>query len=183
VPRRREPADPDESSAAIRESIRRIADQRERARIDVGRALVNYAGVEHAIAAQRAHLAASRADIEDAIAAATAAGERAGAEALAAARQAGLDEAQAQAAARAAAAPYEHASTGLQRQRDVIDGTAGQLEAAAEAAAGEISRGRALLVASAASLDATLKEQVALLVRLERAERARAIARARRPQP
>jgi hypothetical protein len=151
-------------------------------RIDAGRALVNYAAVEHAIAAQRARLAASRADIEEAIATATAAGERAGAEALAAARRDGMDDTQAQAAARAAAAPYEHACTGLQRQRDVLDATARQLETAAQTAAGEINRGRGLLAASAASLDATLKEQVVLLARLERAERARLIAQARRSQ-
>ena len=181
--RRRKPTDPDELGAAIREAIRRMVEQRERVRIDAGRAFVNYAGVEHAIDAQRGHLAAARVDIEEALAAARAAGERAGAEALAAARHAGLDEEQAQAAAHTAAAPYQHASAGLQHQGDVIDGTAEQLEAAAAAAAGEITRARALLAASAASLDAALKEQVALLGRLERAERARVIARARRSQP
>lgn len=179
MPRHRDPADPDAATAAIRQAIRRIAEQRERVRAEAGRALVSYEQVRHAVTTQRAHLRAAREEIDDAIAGAVAAGDRAGSEAFAAARRDGLDEEQAQASARAAAAPYEHASTGLRRQRDAIDQAAEQLAAAARAAAGEISQGRALIGASAASLDAALRDEVALLVRLERAERARVIARAR----
>lgn len=165
--------------AAIRDAIRRIVAQRDRVRTEARRALVSYEQVRHAVAAQRLHLQTARTEIDTAIARAVAAATQARADALAAARSADLDDARAEAAADAAAAPFEQATGGLQHQRDAIDQAAAQLEAAAAEAAGEITQGRALIAAGAASLDAALREEVALLVRLERAERARVIARAR----
>lgn len=141
--------------------------------------MVSYEQVRHAVAAQRAHLRAALSEIDERIAAAQLAADRARVDALAAARREGLAEPAAEAAGQTAAAPFEQARGGLQHQRAAIEQAASQLETAAGAAAGEIAQGRALIAASAASLDSALREEVALLARLERAERARLIAQAR----
>jgi hypothetical protein len=179
VPRHHDPAAAGDQTAAIRDAIRRIAEQRERMRIDAGRAIVTVEQVNHAVRTQRSQLRSARAEIEDAVASAQAAGERARAEAIETAQRSGASEVDAAALATAAAAPYEQTSRGLLRQREVIDLAAAQLEDAAAAAGEQAGRTRALLEASLRSLDTALREEVALLVQFERAERARMVARAR----
>ena len=77
------------------------------------------------------------------------------------------------------AALYELTGAGLQRQREALAATAAELEHVDAATSDQIARARELVRASLRSLDETLREELKLLVALERVQRDRAVAAAR----
>lgn len=177
------PADA-ESTAAIRRAIIRLTEQREQAAADAGRALVTQAEVTQSVRNQRAYLARVVREIDAALALAADAAARARSEAASAAPRGAdterlADDADAERLADAAAAPYEHTGAALRRQREVVTGTAAQLEHLDAISAEQIARTRELLRESVRSLDAAIREQLRLLVEFERIERKRIVAAAR----
>jgi ABC-type transporter Mla subunit MlaD len=78
------------------------------------------------------------------------------------------------------AAQYEQTVAGLRSQLAVVEASAADLERLRGDVAASSARVARLLRESAASLDATLRAEVGLLARLERLERERVIAAARR---
>lgn len=168
-----------ESSAAIRRAIIRLAEQREQAAADAGRAVVTQAELIRAVRDQRAYLSRVVGEIDAAIALASDAAARARSEAV----SASLDGADVERLGDAAAAPYAQTGAALRRQRDVVSATAAQLERLDAVSAEQIARTRELLRESVRSLDDAIREQLRLLVELERIERARLVAAARRNLP
>jgi hypothetical protein len=169
------------SSVAIRESIRRTVERREAARLAAGRMLADEAQVGAAVRDQRERLAAADRDIDAAIAAADGAADAAAEEAR---RDAGGQSggAGADAFAAAAAHPYRQTADALRGQKQVLAAATAQLDRIAETSGGRIAQSRTLMQANLAVLDTALREQLKLLLAVERAERARMIARARQLQ-
>lgn len=145
--------------------------------------MVTGAQVRAALREQRSRLGEAAEQVADAIRTAEHAAAEARADALGEARRAGLPEDRAVALAAASALPFERTAAGLRSQADVLEQAARQLADVTGAAAREIADGRALVRASLHSMDTALREQLTLLVELERAERARLIDRARQRQP
>lgn len=167
------------STAAIRRAIIRLTEQREQAVADAGRALVTHAELSQAVRNQHAYLARVTREIDAALDLAAHAAERARTDAVAAA----AGDADAERLGTAAAAPYERTCAALRRQGDVVAATAVQLESLDAISAEQIARTRELLRESVRSLDGAIREQLRLLVELERIERARLVAAARAQVP
>lgn len=156
----------DDPGAAVRRAITAITAARETATRNAAAALVNQAQAGRAISLQRAELARAVADVDTAVAAA----ERVAADAL-------------ETDGPEAAAPYQLHVSGLQSQRDVLGAALRQVDQLRDASGEQVGRARELLVRSRAELDAALREQLRLLIAIERLERARLIAAARRQPP
>lgn len=154
--------DPD-PTAAIRASIQTITTARDAASRNAAAALVNQAQVGRALTLQRGELVRSLADVDEAVAAA----------------QGVADDARTTDGA-AAAAPYEQHVAGLRTQRDVLAIALEQVDGLSSVSGEHVERARELLGSSRRDLDAALHEQLRLLVAVERLDRARAVAAARR---
>ena len=77
------------------------------------------------------------------------------------------------------AMPFRTNVDGLQVQRDVITAALGQLDALQDASRSHVGAAREVLACSRATFDEALREQLRLLVGLERLERARVVLAAR----
>lgn len=152
----------DGPARAIRQAIVTITSARETALRNAATALVNQAQVRHALAVQQAGLSAARAEVDAAIAAAQRVAESV--------RRDDGEE---------AAAPYLRHVEGLRSQLQVIDLATAQLGELSEVSGEHVSRARSVLDTSRRSLDAALREQLRLLVAVERLDRARAVAAVR----
>jgi hypothetical protein len=146
------------SLARVRHAIARIAEQRHAAERNYGAVVVSQVGLREMLREQRNYLHLSSAEIVRARDLARRAAENA--------RVEGSD-----------AAPYEQTATGLDRQVAVVDAACRQLADVDEAWLGNVARARTLLQESRARLDASLREQLELLARLERLDRDRRTAR------
>jgi hypothetical protein len=128
----------------------------------VGRAFVQRAEIESALARQAAVLLDAAAGIRDAM--------RLAEQAAQAARTGGNADIR----------QYEHTVSGLQSQLAVVEQARGHLRTAQAAAEANIDSAHAMLRQNVASLDRVLRDEVRLLTRLERLERERVIGEARR---
>lgn len=166
--RRRSDRADDDPGVAIRRAISAITAARETATRNAAAALVNQAQIGRALAVQRADLSQAMTDVDTAVAAA----QRVAADA----RE--TDGAE-------AAAPYELHVSGLRSQRDVLGAAVEQVDQLRDVSGEHVERARQLLTSSRRELDAALREQLRLLIAVERLDRARLIAaaRARRAHP
>lgn len=150
----------------IRQTIAWIDGQRRAATANAGAALVSQAQVEHALREQLIVLSRARVEISDALSAAN----RAATDALA--EQGAV-----------AAAPYEQTGAGLRSALDVVAASTAQLNALHEVSRTNIGQAREVLIGARRSLDAALREQLALLLALERTQRQRLVQQSRRRTP
>lgn len=146
----------------IRQTIAAIGDQRSAAAANTGAALVNQAQVERALRDQMAQLVRVREQITDALATA----ERAAAGARA-------DDGE------LAAAPYEQTADGLRSALDVVGASFAQLDGLHDVSQTNIQQARELVAAARRTLDTALRDQVKLLLRLERVHREHLLEQAR----
>lgn len=163
--RRHDRTSDDDPSVAIRAAVRAITAARDTATRNAATALVNQSHVGRALALQRAELVRSLADVDAAVAAA----------------QRVADDVRSTDGP-SAAALYEQHVAGLHTQRDVLAVALQQVDGLTDAADVQVARARELLLSSRHDLDSALHEQLRLLIAVERLERARAVAAARRRQ-
>lgn len=151
------------SLAQVRRALARIAEQRDVTERSYAAMVVSEAQLQRVLTEQRAYLDRSRAEIERAREVARRAADQA--------RDDGLD-----------ASAYEQTIEALAAEIDVLEAARQQLAVADEARRENAARARALLHDNRSRLDASLREQLRLLDRLEQLDRDRGIAAARRRQ-
>lgn len=143
----------------IRAAIVRIDDQRRRAVHNAGALIVDQAEAERAVRQLRADLVRAGDEIRAAAELARAAAEEALADGGA-----------------VAAAPYQQAAGGFDSQFAVVERSLAHIDRTGQDTAANVERARELLRRNRASLDDAMREQVQLLVRIERAQREQVIA-------
>ena len=151
-----------ETLAAVRAAITDLLQRRDRARAAAGGALVHQAQVRRAVTVQRQELAAAVTQLDDAVRLARDVADRTEAE-----------------DGEAAAIPFRTNVEGLQRQRDVLGQAVDQLDALDDSSESHVAAARDVLVRTQAEFDEALREHLAVLVLLERAERDRIVRAAR----
>jgi hypothetical protein len=142
--------------------IARIAAQREAATYSAATAIVNTGQVQQALALQRAQLETARSELAGAVELARRV----------------ADDVLAQDGAVAAIA-YQLNVEGLQSQDSVLEAAVRQIDGLTEATAGQVDTARTLLRSATRSLDEALREQLRLLIAVERLEYQRVVLEAR----
>ena len=155
-----EPAEP--SADRIRAAIVELADRRDDAAAAASTALLGQVEVQHALHDQHRRLRVALEQLDDAVTLAS----RVAADI---AREDGEP----------AALPYRGNVEGLQVQRDVIVSAIGQLEDLRDVSQSHVGAAREVLARSRAVFDEALREQLRLLVALERLDRTRVLLAAR----
>ncbi len=156
------PAPEDDPAAAVRRVIVRLTEQREAAMRGAAGAIVNQSHVNRALLEQRARLELARTDVQISVDAAQQVAD------VALARDGAV-----------AANPYLVHVDGLRRQAEVLDVAADQITGMQSTSDGQTQRARQLLREATATLDGAVREQLRLLIAIERLERQRAILAAR----
>lgn len=161
---RRDTAETDPRSAVLH-AIAQTRQQQDRLAADSGAVFVRRAEIERALREQQLVLSGAADQIRQAMAVAQTAADGARADG-------GVDP-----------APYELTAQGLRDQLEVVEASIAQLEPLRAGAQANLTNARVLLRQNAASLDRVLRAEVQLLGRLDRLERQRIIAQARRRHP
>lgn len=156
-----EPTGP-ETLAAVRAAMTDLLQRREAARRSAGGALMHQAQVRRAVAEQRLALDGAIAQLDDAVRLAREVADRTAAE-----------------DGEAAALPFRTNAEGLQRQREVLDQAVAQLDGLDETSGSHVAAAREVLARTQGEFDEALREHLAVLVLLERAERDRIVRAAR----
>lgn len=151
-----------ETLTAVRAAITELLQRRERARTSAGGALVHQAQVRRAVAEQRRELSAAVAHLDGALRLARDVADRTAAE-----------------DGEAAALPFRSTVEGLQRQHEVLGQAAAQLDALDQTSGLHVAAAREVLTRTQAEFDEALREHLAVLLLLERAERDRIVRAAR----
>ncbi|WP_375485494.1 hypothetical protein [uncultured Jatrophihabitans sp.] len=164
---RRDEPSPDLTADRIRGAIVDLVERRDEAATAASSALLGQAEVQQAIREQHRRLVRARAQLDEALVLARRVAEET-------ARDDGEVE----------AIPFRSNVDGLQVQRDVVGSALDQLDDLQDVSSSHVGAAREVLVRSRATFDLALREQLRLLVALERLERSRTLLAARgQPRP